>query len=241
MAKYLQKIKARKLRSKGESVGMIAKKIGVTKSTVSLWVRDIILSIEQLEELNKRKIKGGELGRLKGSLMQKNRRLNLIKQRETEGRDRLKNLSDKELFVAGIALYWAEGSKKKREFFICNSDPEMIVFMIGWIEKFFGIKRDRLKVVVGINEIHRSREGVVKNYWSNITGIPLTQFRKTSFKKVKSHKIYANFNEHYGTLGVTVLKGSDIYYKMLGLIEGLSEARHNFISQGSSVGRAQDS
>jgi len=224
MAKFLQKIKAREMRAKGESVKVIAKKVGVTKSTASLWVRDIILSVEQLERLNNRKIKAGELGRLKGSLMQKNRRLDLIKLRESEGVSQLKDLSDREFFVAGIALYWGEGSKKKREFYICNSDPQLINFMILWLKKFYNVGVERLKVVVGINEIHRDRESVVKRYWSDITGIPLSQFRKTSFKKTKISKVYVNFNEHFGTLGVNVLKGSDIYYKMLGLIKGLSEA-----------------
>lgn len=227
---------AREMRTNGESVKVIAKKVGVTKSTVSLWVRDIILSVEQLEKLNKRKIKGGELGRLKGSLMQKNRRLDLIKKRDIEGRERLKNLSDNEFFVAGIALYWGEGSKKNRKFYICNSDPELINFMILWLKKFYGVGTERLRAVVGINEIHRSRENIVKKYWSDITGIPLAQFRKTSFKKTKLHKVYANFNEHYGTLGITVLKGSEIYYKMLGLIKGLSQAINNLIRQGSSAG-----
>jgi len=228
MAKSLQKIKAREMRAEGESVNVIAKKVGVTKSTASLWVRDIILSVKQLEELKKRSIKGGELGRMKGSLMQKNRRLDLIKQREDEGIYRLKDLSDKEFFAAGIALYWGEGSKKNREFYICNSDPELINFMIIWLKRFCGIGVECLKAVVGINEIHRSRESIVKKYWSDITGIPLNQFRKTSFKKTKLNKTYANFNEHYGTLGVTVLKGSDIYYKMLGLIKGLSEVKVKF-------------
>jgi transcriptional regulator with XRE-family HTH domain len=227
MAKYELKIKAREMRSKSLSVRTIAKELGVAKSTASLWVRDIILTVEQLEKIRETWIKGTELGRLKGALMQKNRRLDLIKKTKNEGIKKLKNLSDNEFFVAGIALYWAEGSKKKREFFICNSDPEMIVFILRWINKFFGIEVDRLRAVVGINEIHRKREDVVKKHWSVITRIPLSQFRKTSFKKVKLNKVYANFNEHYGTLGITVLKGSDIYYKMLGLIAGLSEAGKN--------------
>lgn len=212
------------MRSMGESVGVIAKNIGVSKSTVSLWVRDIILSIEQLETLRNRWIRGTERGRLKGAFMQKNRRLNLIKKMEEEGKERFRNLSDEEFFSAGIALYWGEGSKKKREFYICNSDPELIKFMILWLEKFFGIGKDRLKAVVGINEIHRKRDEKVKKYWVEITGIPLSQFRNTSFKKSKVHKVYENFNEHFGTLGVRVLKGTVIYYKMLGLITGLSSS-----------------
>lgn len=69
MAKPLLRIKARKLREKGESVNKIAEKLGVSKSTASYWVRDIILSLNQLEKLRSNSLKGAERGRLKGSLV----------------------------------------------------------------------------------------------------------------------------------------------------------------------------
>ncbi len=224
MAKSELRIKARKMREKGESVKAIARLLGVSKSSVSLWVRDIILTFEQYQTLQKRSIKGGEKGRIIGAFIQKKRRLDTIIQMENLGIQKFLKLSDKEFFTAGIALYWAEGTKKKREFCLCNSDPNLIVFMIRWMDKFFGIKISQIKAVVGINEIHRNRDGVVKDFWSNVTGIPLSQFRQTSFKKSKVSKVYENFNEHYGTLGIHVLKGSQFYYKMLGLIKGLSQA-----------------
>lgn len=228
MAKSLLRIKARNLRSKGESVKEISKKLYIAKSTVSLWVRDIILSVEQLEKLKQRSIKGGELGRLKGALMQKNRRLELVMKYREQGIKRLKNISENEFFVAGLALYWAEGSKKRREVSICNSDPDMINFMIVWLKKFFSLPVLRLKAVVGINYIHKDREEEVKKYWSAVTGIPLEQFRKTSFKKTNNKKIYSNFKEHFGTLSIKVLKSADICYKILGFIDGLAR-------QGSSM------
>jgi hypothetical protein len=229
MAKYELRIKARKMRSQGESVKIIAKRLGVSKGTVSLWVRDIILSVEQLETLKQRLIKGGELGRLKGSLMQKERRLKAIKDGVKWGLAKTGNLSDREYFLTGTALYWAEGSKKRGGFMLCNSDPKLIIFMIGWLEKFFEIEKERFILTVGINEIHRQREEKVKKYWSNITKIPINQFRKTSFKKSKVHKVYDNYSDHYGTLSVRVSKPAQMYYNILGLVEGLSR-------QGSSVG-----
>ncbi len=65
---------------------------------------------------------------------------------------------------------------------------------------------------------------IVKEYWAKVIGIPLNQFHKTSFKKVKNLKIYSNHDSHYGTLDMRVLKSGAIYYKIMGLIEGLSEA-----------------
>ena len=224
MAKSEEKIIAREMRAKGESVREIAKLLKVSKGTVSIWVRDIILSVEQMEFLLKRKIKAGELGRLKGSLMQKQKRLTLIEEGRKEGLKLLGKLSTREFLIAGVALYWAEGTKKKREVSICNSDPNMILFMISWLKKQFGVTNLDLRLVVGINQIHRERENLVKQYWSETTGIPLEQFRRTSFKITNNKKVYANFNDHYGTLSVKVLKSASLYYKIMGLIEALPMA-----------------
>lgn len=228
MAKSELRLKAITMRSKGESVNLIAKKLKVSKSSASIWVRDVILSVKQLENLQNRKIKGWELARLNGAFSQKKRRLDLIEKEKVNGINHLKKMTDNEFFTAGVALYWAEGSKKKREFYICNSDPKMIMFMLKWMNKFFDIKIDDLKVVVGVNEIHKKRDQIIKQYWSKITGIPVSQFRRTSFKKTRVLKHYDNFNDHFGTLAVHVLKGSRFYYKMLGLIEGLSEASRKY-------------
>lgn len=234
MAKYELRIKARELRAKGESVKDISEKLGVSKGTASIWVRDIVLSVEDLEKLRQKMIKGSERGRLRGAFLQKQRRLDLLKKHRIEGRERFKKLSDEEFFAAGIALYWAEGSKKQNSFYFCNSDPILINFMINWLKKFFSIENEHLKLTVGINEVHKNRDDAVKKYWSKTTGISLDRFRQSSFKKSKPKKIYANHNDYYGTLGVTVLKGTELCYKILGLIDGLA-------SQRSSVGRAAES
>jgi len=234
MAKSLLKIKARKSRRKGESVIQIAQKLGISKSTVSLWVRDIILSVDQLQKLKNNSLKGAELGRAHGAFIQKARRLQTIEKFKKEGIEELKKLKDKEFFVAGLALYWGEGSKKSRNVRLCNSDPELVNFMIKWLINTFDINSQEMALTVGINESHRLREEKVKEYWAQVTGLPLSQFRKTSFKKVKAEKIYENFYGHYGTLTVDVLKPARFYYKILGLIEGLSEAGKKLVFRGVS-------
>ena len=230
MVKYDLRIKARELRSQGMSVGIIAKQLGIAKSTTSVWVRDIILTVEQLEELKQSEIKGAALGRLRGALSQKNKRLKRIEQARAEGIRQIGIVTDKEFLIAGLALYWGEGSKKTQVVSFCNSDPEMIKFLLHWLKKFFSIASDDVTCTVGINELHREREEKVRKYWSQVIDIPLERFRKTSFKKVVNKKVYENFNDHYGVLTVKVLKPAERYFKLIGLIEGLR------LSQGSSVG-----
>lgn len=231
MAKSRQRVKARQLREKGVSVKQIAKIVGVSKSSVSLWVRDIILSLEQLENLRQQSIKGGERGRILGSLKQKRDRLERIAKGVRKGRETFPALTERELFIAGTSLYWAEGTKKKREVAFCNSDPKLIIFMIMWLRKCFKVPVKRLKCYVGVNEIHRKREEVIKRYWSELTGIPISQFTKTSFKKVKNKKIYSNFNEHYGTLVVKVVHPAQLHYDILGFIEGLRLVDEDRVAQ----------
>ncbi|HEX6977227.1 MAG TPA: helix-turn-helix domain-containing protein [Patescibacteria group bacterium] len=224
MAKYELRLKAREMRKRGKSVKKISEELHISKSTASIWVRDIILSVRQLEELKKSMIKGSELGRVKGALIQKERRLKLIAECNKEGSKTIQNISKRELFLTGLALYWAEGSKKDGRLTFCNSDPNVIKFMIKWLKESFGIDKDRLVLRVGINEMHKEREEVVKKYWSELTGIPLSHFHKTSFKKSKVHKVYDNYDDHFGTLDVLVLKPGELYYKILGLIRALPNA-----------------
>ncbi len=91
-----------------------------------------------------------------------------------------------------------------------------------WLEKCYGIKVDRLTAIVGNNQTHISREEKVTEYWSKITGIPIEQFRKTSFKKVNNTKVYSNLEEHFGTLSVLVTKSTNLYFQIIGEIEGLA-------------------
>jgi len=224
MAKYLLRQKARMLRRKGISVKRIAFSLGVSKGTASIWVRDIILSVEQLESLRKLSIAGAERGRLKSAFLQKER---WNKKREEARKDGVKaigNLTDRELLIAGIALYWAEGCRKTRVVEFCNSDPTMVQFLLLWLKKCFLVNLEDVRCTVGINEIHKEREQKVKDYWADISGIPLTQFMKTSFKKAQNKKVYENFNDHYGTLSVHIVQPSRFYVKILGLIDGLASA-----------------
>ena len=224
MAKPLLRLKAIELRGRGESVNEIARFLGVSKGTVSLWVRDVILTVNQLEKLRNRSIVGSERGRLKGAITQKNRRLSKIRKYKRKGVKHFKDLTQEGFFAAGLALYWAEGSKKTPGVVVCNSDYRIINFLIRWLEMFFGVNKKDFAVNVGINEIHQDREDTVKKYWSEKTGIPLSQFRKTSYKKVRNIKVYSNHNYHFGTFNLKVLKSTDLYYKILGLIEGLAQA-----------------
>lgn len=221
MAKYKLRIQARFLRQQGESIRAITQLLGVSKSTVSRWVMDIPLSLKQIEVLRKSSLKGAEIGRIKISSNHLRKRQQITLASKKAGEMQLKNFTKRELLIAGIALYWAEGGKTNKRIEFCNSDPKMIEFVIHWLRVCFKVKKKDLMGTVGIHEIHKDREESIKAYWSELTGISLAQFWKTRFKKSESKKIYNNLNDHYGTLSIGVKKSTKLYYKMLGLIHGL--------------------
>ncbi len=225
MARSLLQLKARELRKQGVSVKQIAKELQIARSSASVWVRDIILSVEQLEKLRKSSLEGAERGRLKGALLQKERWKKKLDEEKKLGKQRIGKLTERDILIAGLALYWGEGNKKQRRIQFCNSDPYMIQFALNWLKVCFSISSDDIRCRVGINEIHRERDVIVKQYWSDITGISLKQFTQTSFKKVTNTKVYDNFNNHFGTLAIEVKQPSRFYGKIIGLIEGLAEAK----------------
>src|SRR3989344_6829669 len=101
MAKSTEKNRALSLRLRGKSIKEIAREVGVAKSTVSLWCRDIVLSKEQTEKLQEKMRQGSYLGRVKGARMQYERRVRLTKKLERNGRAMLGKLSARDFFMMG--------------------------------------------------------------------------------------------------------------------------------------------
>lgn len=227
MAKSRERLLARELRKKGESIREIAKQVLIARSTVSLWCRDIVLTNEQLEMLVERDRLGGARGRMVAAELAKKRKNERVSFNEKIGFERIGMISNRELFLIGVALYWAEGSKgvRSERFVFVNSDPKMIVVMIRWLRECVHVSDEDIVCRVGINEAHQARIAEVEQHWSDVTGIPRSQFKKPSFKKVVNKKVYENFYEHYGTLDLLVKKCTKLFYEVLGSIDGLSNNR----------------
>ncbi len=224
MAKSELRLKARQLREGGESIIVIARNLELPKSTISKWCRDIVLSEGQILRLLNNKLLGLKRAQLKGALVQKERRLARIERYRQEGYKRFENLSPNLFFVAGLALYLAEGRKTQRVVFT-NSDPRIIKFMLAWFKMFFQISPVSISFYVYINKIHKYREQKVISYWSDYLDVPISRFKRMTFIKTVQKKIYKNHDVHYGTLHCEVLKSGDLLYKIQGLLEGLLHSK----------------
>lgn len=207
------KLRAIHLRKKGESYGDIKKRLNVSKSTLSYWLKGVILTQEQKNKLYTNKI----LNLSQGAQSQKERRSREIKQIiEVAKKEISSKLSFESYRLFGTALYWAEGNKK-RDFEITNSDPSLITFMVGWFKDMFKIPPKNLDA--WLNIYPQQNEDDLKNFWSQLTGIPLENFGKTFVKPL--NKNYKKNNLYYGTIKVRVRRGTDMRHRVYGWIKAV--------------------
>ncbi|MBI2618016.1 helix-turn-helix domain-containing protein [Candidatus Kaiserbacteria bacterium] len=222
MAKIKERAEARLLRQRGMSITDIAKKLNLSKSTVSYWCRNIVLSSEQKRRLQE---KAKHAGIRQFIILGEQKRQNRLTRDHAErkrGIQDVRAVSDRDLFFLGLGLYWGEGYKHgNSELGFTNSDTTMIVVFLKWLKRTYAIKRKDLILRVSINEMHKKRIKKVLTYWSSITHVPLSQFTKPTFIHTASKKHYANYDEYYGILRVKVRKGSPLKQRILGSLEAL--------------------
>ena len=93
-----------------------------------------------------------------------------------EGRERIGELSDRDLLIAGAALYAGEGAKTNGKVSFANSDARMVSLFLIWLRTFFDPPEHRLRARV---YLHQGLDlEAATRYWSDVTGIPATQFHR---------------------------------------------------------------
>jgi hypothetical protein len=180
--KVKEQAKARRLRAQNRTLADIAKALGVSKSSVSLWVRDVPFTPTLgLRGPHRRPHPAHEA------------KLRQIEDLNREGATRIGTLSKEPFFVAGVALYAGEGSKTDGEVRFANSDPKMIRFFCVWFRRFFHVDEQRLR---GRIYLHQGLDlDAAEAFWSELTLIPPTQFHKP-YRAVPDPSIRHNKHEH---------------------------------------------
>lgn len=226
MSKAILKIEAIKLRKKGLPLGDISKKLKISKSTASLWCRDIKMSDDLINKIKINHYLKTNKGRLIGARMNKEKKLRSIHRANNWGTRIVNKINRKEAIMILTALYWSEGSKTDNStgFQLINSDPYMILLVKNILTKYFKINQSDFVCSIQINEIHRPRIKIVLNFWENLLELSDRQIRKPYFIKTKNHKIYENYDNYYGICKLIVKKSTNLKYIMLGLIKALKDS-----------------
>jgi transcriptional regulator with XRE-family HTH domain len=176
--KYKEKILALKLRKNGLSYSEILKKMDVSKSTLSVWLREIELTNEQKNQL---------LNKMDKSRYEVAKRKVADRKKRTEEivRNAKKEVSifcKEPLFFVGLALYWAEGAKNPTEKVkFANSDERMILLMMKWFRKVCKVPEKKFKIHIHMHTLHIRKD--IITYWSELTRVPESQFYRPYIKK----------------------------------------------------------
>ncbi len=192
-----KKQQAISLRLKGMSYSQIKEKVGVSKSTLSLWLEKYPLSPERIRELQSPSPQRIERCR-NTKLRKKQEKLDFVyKQAKAD----LSRLSKREMYLAGLFLYWGEGTKTARaSLALTNTDPSMMRFFVSWME-LLGVPRTELKVRLHLYIDMDAAKQI--RFWSDVLKIPPENFMKPYIKDSKFSSLTYKNSFGQGTCSVT--------------------------------------
>jgi len=133
-----------------------------------------------------------------------------------EGKKEIGKLSERDRFILGVALYFAEGTKADKNVSFSNSNPNAIKFMVDWFIKFCRVPIEKFRCNIYLHDNLNEKES--KKYWSSLTKIPLSQFRKNYIVKTNKKRFRKTINP-YGVFRLTI-NDANLHRKIMGWISG---------------------
>lgn len=212
------RIQAEKLRESGYSYNMIKEKLGVSPSTQSYWFKDKPFTP------NREVIERIKFGPIENGRRRHNERVKQINELREVGIKEIGRLNKRDLWMLGLGLYIGEGAKTTEMLRISNSDPSVIRISILWLKEICNLTNDNLSIRLHLYPDNDLSDSI--KYWSNVTKLPLANFRKTHIDK-RTNKINSRRGKlPYGTAHISVIckgdpsKGVKLYRRINGWMTG---------------------
>jgi len=159
---------ARRLRTEGMTMPAIAERLGVSRSSVSLWTRAVPFTPRP------------EWGRYdraaRGPNALQRRKAEEIAHLRADGLERVGGLSERDLLIAGAMLYSGEGAKTDGVVKFTNTDDRLMALFSRWLRHFLEVDESRFRV--GLYLHHGLDLDAAVRRWSAVTGVPASQFHK---------------------------------------------------------------
>lgn len=199
MARFKDHEKALNLRKQGMSYSQIKKILKISKSTLSNWLNKYPLSKERIRELRDK----NEMRIEKYRETMKQKKEKRLKEFYEIQKRIILPLSKRELFIAGLFLYWGEGSKgNMTRASLSNTDPAMLKFFIRWITECLDVPKEKLKIHIQLYADMDIAKEI--DFWSRTLNIPRQQFIKPYIKKSLITRINHKGGFGHGTCNVNI-------------------------------------
>lgn len=166
--KVAERQRARELRARSWTLQEIASELGVSKASVSTWVRDVHFEPRPRN-------RGHPAGPKHPMRLKKEAELERCRH---EAELWVGELVDDELALEmfALALYAGEGGKTDGCIVFANSDPVLVRLFLRWLRARFAIDESRLRMGLYLHA-DLDLDAAVR-HWSEATGIPSTQFQR---------------------------------------------------------------
>lgn len=183
------------------SYNAILQQVPVARSTLSEWLRHFPLNEKQLQELKLRGWKKGEASREKFRLTMRIKRDERFKKLYDACLKKLARTSKEAFYVAGLALYLAEGAKTNPyKIVLANTDVGIIKFFVKWLTEFMDIPKERMRA-----QLHLYKSMDIEKerlFWKNELGFTDGQFYKPYLSKTTGSSFTYKESFRHGTCSV---------------------------------------
>jgi len=213
-----EKLIARQLRKDGKSIKEICAAVGVSKTSISNWVRDIELTAEQkmiLEERNPIKKFNGFPNYEKLSEIYRERR------RQNQEIGRRKAQEGDINHAIGCMLYWGEGTKSKGSFDFTNSDLNMLRQFVLFVKKYWNVKNEDIALGLNCYLDHELSAEQIFNYWIENLDIKGCKINKAVIRDINMSSVTNGKKKSklkYGVLKIRICN-VEIQQQVLGAIQ----------------------
>ena len=221
-AKRSEREQAVALRRKGLSYREIRRHVPVSKSSLSLWLREVGLAKRQIQRLSEKKLAAGRRG---GQIVHEMRMRRLADRLRSANQEAKSLLDERDLWWAvGVVLYWAEGGKMKEwsthdRFEFTNMDPVMITFMRVWLRRYCGVHDRDVRFRLGIHETADVRGSL--QFWARHLGVGHDEIATWSKRHNPSPKRRNTGSTYHGTMRMEVVRSTALSHRIAGLIQAM--------------------
>lgn len=179
----------------------IARIVGVSVGSVSLWVRDVPLTPAQEAALDARNpVRNGQR---RGTVNNSKRCREIRVAAQEIGREHVR--AGDTTFIAGCVLYWAEGSKRRNSVTLTNADPDLVEVFLRFLRTCHAVTDDRVTLSVNCFLENGLTLEAIQDWWLARLNLPAHCLRapavnrlSSASKRLKGHVL------PYGTARISV-------------------------------------
>ena len=242
MAKYQERERAIVLRRGGSTYSQILAEIPIAKSTLAIWLRAAGLAEENEQKITLKRREAA----FRGAQARRTMRLAEVSFHIEQGILDIQNISTRELWLIGVALYWAEGSKQNQRSpsagvdFI-NSDYRMLLVFLEWL-RYLGIPERQIRFELYVHENRQVEIHDFRRWWADKLNLRPTRIDRIYLKKGNPKTNRTNVADLYhGLLRIKVRSSTTLNRKISGWIAGIVAHLGSGVTGNTSAFEAEDS